>query len=57
MTDEEFKKEIARLRRRLELLKLARSGSAEIRRVKVRQYKVRAHVVRAHTRVYYRKRT
>lgn len=56
MNKEQFEKEIARLARRLQLLKLAREGSVDIRRVKVRTYKVRAHTVRAHTRVYYYKR-
>lgn len=56
MTDEQFKKEIARLRRRATLLELARSGSAEVIKIEVEGHWVKRHRVRKHTRVLYRRR-
>jgi hypothetical protein len=55
VNDAEFKKEIARLNKRLELLRLARKGDVNIKKVYVRAYKVRAHTVKAHVRVFYYK--
>lgn len=54
MSEAEYEKQIAACSRRLNLLRLARSGSAKIQRVSVKSYTVREHRVRAHTRVYYR---
>jgi hypothetical protein len=56
MNANRFEKEMARLKRRLDLLKLAREGRADVERVHVREYTVREHKVRAHIRIYYRKK-
>lgn len=54
MSDSEFQKQMALLRRRMELLGLARRGAADVLRVKVKEHTVPEHQVRAHVRVLYR---
>jgi hypothetical protein len=54
MSQAEYEKQMGRLRRRLQMLELARMGSAHVQKVKVRSYTVKQHTVRAHTRVYFR---
>lgn len=56
MNNEEFQKEIKRLRRRLELLRLARSGDVNVKKIHVKGHKVRAHTVKVHTRIIYTRR-
>jgi hypothetical protein len=54
MSENEYQKQMARLRRKLQMMEMARTGNVAIQRVKVRQYTVSEHTVRAHTRLYYR---
>ena len=51
MTREQFEREIARLLRRVELLRAAARGDARLARVDVRGHYVRRHWVEPHVRL------
>lgn len=51
MTKAEFDREIARLERRVELLRRARRGDAALRRVTVREHWVKGHWKAEHERL------
>lgn len=54
MSQSEFERQMAALKRRQELLRAHRNGLASVQAVKVRAFTVKEHKVRAHTRLYYR---
>lgn len=57
MSHGEYDRRMKELSRKLEMLALARSGAADIKRIKVSGYSVPAYTVRPHTRVIFQRTT